>query len=52
MKKSNKAMWYTIVSTGIAFTVLACSNAQAEKMVATYQADRDYCKANFNSCLS
>jgi|GEM_PF-1750036 hypothetical protein len=39
MKKSKKATWYTIVSTGIAFTVLACSTAQAEKMVASYQAD-------------
>jgi|GEM_PF-2784465 hypothetical protein len=46
MKKAKKATWYTIVSTGIAFTVLACSTAQAEKMVASYQNDQSSMTAN------
>jgi|GEM_PF-1679962 hypothetical protein len=37
MNKPKKAIWYTVVSTGIVFTVLACSSTQAKNTVANYQ---------------
>jgi|GEM_PF-1992852 hypothetical protein len=38
MSKVKKAKWYTIISAGVVFSVLACSSSQAKSMLQSYEA--------------